>query len=99
VVGLAVTRRLDRHVAARRVLQYEWVIAVLLLAGVVATILAGLSKWSGGAAMGVLAGAGVWIVLTWWALWWNAGRSGTPSIGAQTAEPPPGAEEPVPVGS
>jgi len=100
VVGLALTRHLDRPVTARRILRYELVIAVLLLAGVVATVMAGLSKWSGGVAVGILAGAGVWIVLTWWALWWNAGRRGTSSTstGPEPAEPPSASEKPVPVG-
>ena len=99
LVGVATARKRDRLATARRILKYEIGIAVLILAGIAATVMAGFSKWSGDIAVGILAGAGVWLVLTWWALWWNAGRTGVVPAGPESAEPPSPAEEPVPVGS
>lgn len=97
--GAAASRRRGRSTTARRALGYQALIGLLLLFGVVAVVLASLSTWSAAVAIGVLAGAGVWVVLAWWLLWWNEERSIVPGARPEGTDPPSPAQEPVPVGA
>ena len=93
---VATDRVRDRAGAARWIVRYDLVAALVVLAGVVLTVLAGLSTVSADLAAGLLAGGGIWGILTWWQLWWNEERK-VPVADPPRAEPP--AAEPVPVPS
>lgn len=65
------------------------------MAGVVAVVLSALSLWTADLAMGILAGSGVWVAVTWWTLWWNDGRTRTQDT-VMNIDLPPGPADPVP---
>jgi hypothetical protein len=99
IVNVVMRRREDRATAARRLRWYEGATLVLLLAGTVAVVLSGLSLWPGDFAVGILAGSGVWVLVTWWTLWWNQDRALTGKTDPESTDPSAGPAEPVAVGA
>ena len=94
-IGATVARHQDRAQVARLTRGYEGMALALVMAGVVAVVLSALSLWTADLAMGILAGSGVWVAVTWWTLWWNDGRTRTQDT-VMNIDLPPGPADPVP---
>jgi hypothetical protein len=86
--GVVRGRHADRAAVARQLLWYQAAIGLLLAAGAVAVLLAVVASMASDVSLGVLAGAAVWVVVAYWALWWNEERP------APTARGPEGSGRP-----
>jgi hypothetical protein len=86
---IVVTRHRNRISTGNGVRLYGLVAGLVLVASVVCVALSVISSLSADVAVGITAGAGVWILLEWWAQWWNEERPVAVDLSDGNSDPVP----------